>query len=244
MAYQDKKSFALYQVYGQIMILVLAALNTYYPQYLTYTFIAFLVVSMIFTFSRMRSQLKGSSPEQLKEIRESKKIYEEESSEVSRLIALDAQLTQEMKPLAVSSLLSIFAIAAILIWYQVYFSFASSLTGDSSLNTFRFPIFLAGYEVPYALMAVISFRQNRALKKFAQIPRSYALFERGLVAQGIVIKTPMDNYEVKLDSKRKFVELVSKDEKKPQRVRLYSSQPGELFRLINTHCFSTLKNTE
>jgi uncharacterized membrane protein len=237
MAYQDKKSFALYQVYGQIMILILAVLNTYYPQYLTYTFIAFLGISMILTFSRMRSQLKGSSSEQLKEIRESKKIYEEESTEVSRLIALDAQFPQEMKPLAVSSLLSIFAIVIILIWYQVYFSFASSLTGESSLNSFRFPIFLIGYEVPYAVMAVISFRQNKASKNFAQIPRSYALFERGLVAQGVVIKPPMDNYEVKLDSKRKFVELVSKDEKKPQRIRLYSSKPDELYRLIKKHGF-------
>lgn len=240
MAYQDKKSFVLYQVYGQIMILILAVLNTYYPQYLTYTFIAFLVISMILTFSRMRSQLKGSSSEQLKEIRESKKIYEEESTEVSRLIALDAQLPQEMKPLAVSSLLSIFAIVIILIWYQVYFSFASSLTNNPSLtNPSRFLIFLAGYELPYIIMAVISFRQNKASKSFVQIPRNYALFERGLVGQGVVIRSPMDNYEIRLDSKRRFVEIVSKDEKKPARIRLYSSKPDELFSLIKKRGFSS-----
>jgi len=236
MAYQDKKSFALYQIYGQIMILTLAALNTYYPEYLTYTFVAFVAISLILTFSRMRTQLKGLSSEQFKEIRESKKIYEEGSTEVSRLMASDAQLTQEMKPLAVSSLLSIFSILIILVWYQMYFSFASSLTSDSNLS--RFLIFLIGYEVPYAIMAVISFRQNKVSKSLAQIPRSYALFERGLVGQGVIIKSPMDNYDIRLDSKRKFVEIISKDENKPQRIRLYSSNPDELLRLIKKHGFS------
>ncbi|MEM3470547.1 MAG: DUF2208 family protein, partial [Thermoproteota archaeon] len=77
MAYQDKKSFALYQIYGQIMILTLAVLNTYYPEYLTYTFIVFVVISIIPTYLRMRTQMKGSHSGQLKEIKESKKIYEE-----------------------------------------------------------------------------------------------------------------------------------------------------------------------
>ncbi|MBO3754755.1 MAG: DUF2208 family protein [Candidatus Brockarchaeota archaeon] len=245
MAYQDTKSLVLYQVYGQMMILILAALNTYYPEYLTYTFVAFILISLILTFSRMRSQLKGPSFEQLKEIRGSKKIYEEGTVDVSRLMASDAQLTQEMKPLAVSSFLGLFAIIIILVWYQMYFNFAGSLTSDPSLSgPLRFLVFLAGYEVPYIMMAFISFRQNKASKSFAQIPRNYTLFERGLVGQGVVIRSPMDNYEVKLDSKRKFVELISKDEKKPMRVRLYSSKPDELFRLINTHCFSMPKNTE
>jgi uncharacterized membrane protein len=236
MAYQDTKSFALYQVYGQIMILILAALNTYYPQYLTYTFVAFIVISLILTFSKMRTQLKGPSFEQLKEIRGSKKVYEEGNAEVSRLMASDVQLTQEMKPLAVSSLLSIFSIIIILVWYQMYFSFASSLASGS--NPSRFLIFLIGYEVPYAIMAVISFRQNKASKSFVQIPRGYALFERGLVGQGVIIKSPMDNYDVRLDSKRKFVEIISRDENRPQRIRLYSSNPDELFRLIKKHGFS------
>lgn len=245
MTYQDKKSFALYQIYGQIMILTLAVLNTYYPEYLTYTFIAFVAISIVPTYLRMRTQMKGSYSRQLKEIRESKKIYEEGSAEVSRLMALDAQLTQEMKPLAIFSILSIFVfIFILLIWYPMYFNFASSLTSDSSLNSSKFLIFLIGYEVPYAIMTVMSVRQNKVSKKFAQIPRSYAIFEKGLAAQGVVIGFPTDDYEVKLDSKRKFVEIVSKDEKKPQRIRLYSSQPGELFRLIKTHCFSTSKNTE
>ncbi len=245
MAYQDRKSFALYQLYGQIMILTLAVLNTYYPEYLTYTFIAFVAISLIPTYLRMRTQMKGSYSGQLKEIKESKKIYEEGGIEVSRLMASDAQLTQEMKPLAVLSILSIFVfIFILLVWYPMYFNFASSLTSDSSLNSSRFLIFLIGYEVPYAIMTLISFRQNKVSKNFAQIPRSYTIFEKGLAAQGVVISFPMDNYELKLDSKRKFVEIVSKDEKRPQRIRLYSSQPGELFRLIRTNCFSTSKNTE
>jgi uncharacterized membrane protein len=185
------------------------------------------------SFLRLRSQIRGPSLEQLKEIRGSKKLYEEESAEVLRLMALDTQLTQEMKPLAVSSFLSLFAIFITLVWYYLYFNFAGSLAHDPSLTDFsRFLNFLIGYEVPYVIMLAISFRQNKASKSFAQIPRNYALFEQGLVGQGIVVKSPMDNYEIKLDSKRKFVEIVGKDEKKPIRIRLYSSKPDELFELI------------
>lgn len=239
MAYQDKRSFTLNQVYGQIVILILAALNTYYPQYLTYTFLAFLAISLVISFSRMKSQLKGPSVEQLKEIKGSKKIYEEESAKVLRLMASDSQLTQEMKPLAVSSFLSLFAIIIILVWYHLYFSFAGGLTSNPSLPDLqRFLIFLIGFEVPYAMMLVIGLRQNEALKSFVRIPRGYALFELGLVGQGAVVKHPMDDYEIKLDSKRKFVELVGKDQKKPVRIRLYSSNSDELFRLIKKHGFS------
>lgn len=233
MAYQDRRSFALYQLYSQIMILILAVLNTYYPEYLGFTFIVFIIISSAMSFLRLRSQLRGPSLEQLKEVRGSKKIYEEESAGVLRLMASDTQLTQEMKPLAISSFLSIFAIFITLAWYYLYFNFARSLTNDPSLaDSFRFLVFLIAYEVPYAIMAVISLSQNKASKSFAQIPRNYALFELGLAGQGIVIKFPMDNYEIKLDSKRKFVELVGKDEKKPVRIRLYSSKPDELFEMI------------
>lgn len=233
MAHQDKRSFILYQLYTQIMIIILAVLNTYYPQYLSITFIIFIAISFAISFLRLRAQSRGPSIEQLKEIKESKKLYEEESAEVLRLMALDMQLTQEMKPLAVSSFLSLFAIFITLAWYYLYFSFARSLTYNSFLtDSFGFLIFLIGYEVPYAIMAGISFYQNKASKSFAQIPRKYALFESGLVGQGMAIKFPIDNYETTLDSERKFVELASKDEKKPVRIRLYSSKPDELFELI------------
>lgn len=238
MAYQDRKGFVLNQIYGQVMILSLAVLNTYFPQYLIYTFIVFIAISLFITFSRMKTQFKKASPEQLREVKESRKVYEEESIEVSRLMALDTELTREIRPLAVSSFLSMFVLIIILVWYQAYFNYASSLTSNSSSNSFRFLIFLIGYEVPYAIMAVVNLRQNKALKNFVQIPRSYTLFEQGLVGQGVFIKHPMDNYDIKLDLERKFVEIVSRDEKNPQRIRLYSSKPDELFRLIKKYGFS------
>jgi uncharacterized membrane protein len=240
MAYQSRRSFALSQLYSQAMIIALAVLNTYYPQYLSYTFLVFIVISFIISFFMLRSQFKGPSPEQLKEIRGSKKLYEEDGSEVLRLMASDAQLSQEMKPLTRASLLSMFAILITLAWYYLYFSFASNLTHDPSVaEPSKFLAFLVGYEVPYALMAVVSISQRRASKAFAQIPRNYALFESGLVGQGVVIRFPADEYEVKLDSKRKFVELVSRDEKRPARIRLYTSKPDELVELMKRRGLSS-----
>lgn len=239
MAYQDRRSFVLYQLYGQIMVLTLAALNTYYPQYLSYTFLAFIAISFLISFPKLKSQLKGPALEQLKEIKGSRKIYEEEDSKVLRLISSDAQLAQEMKPLTRSLILSFLAIFFSLAWYYLYFNFAGSLTSDVSIaGPSKFIVFLIGYETPYALMVVVSISQTRAAKSFMQIPRSYILFESGLVGQGTFIKFPADNYEVELDLRRKFVELISKDEKKPMRVRLYSSKPDELFNLIKKYGFS------
>lgn len=236
MAYQSRRSFALSQLYSQAMILVLAVLNTYYPQYLSYTFLVFIAISFVISFFMLRSQFRGPSPEQLKEIKGSKKLYEEDSSEVLRLMASDAQLSQEMRPLTRASLLSLFAILITLVWYYLYFGYASNLTHDASVaEPFKFLAFLIGYEVPYALMAVVSISQRRASKTFAQIPRNYALFESGLVGQGLVIRFPTDEYELKLESKRKFIELINRDEKRSMRIRLYSSKPDDLIELIRKH---------
>lgn len=233
MAYQSKRSFMANQLYSQVMIVVFAILNTYYPEYLNLTFILFVALSFVLLFIRQRSQLKERSLKQFKEIGSSRKVHEEDSTEVMRLMALDNQLVEEMKPLTRSMFLSLFVILASLAWYYLYFDFARSLVRDASLTgVYMFLVFLAGYEVPYLLMTSVSLNQNRALKNFVQIPRKYALFESGLKGQGMTIRFPMDNYDVKLDSKRKFVELVSKDKQKPARIRLYSSKADDLFELI------------
>ncbi|MGQ9597382.1 MAG: DUF2208 family protein [Thermoproteota archaeon] len=233
MAYQSKRSFMANQLYSQVMIVVFAVLNTYYPEYLNLTFILFVALSFVLLFIRQRSQLKERSLKQFKEIGSSRKVHEEDSTEVMRLMALDNQLVEEMKPLTRSMFLSLFVILVSLAWYYLYFDFTRSLVRDASLTgVYMFLVFLAGYEVPYLLMTSVSLNQNRALKNFVQIPRQYALFESGLTGQGMTIRFPMDNYDVKLDSKRKFVELVSKDEQKPARIRLYSSKADDLFELI------------
>lgn len=240
MAYQSRRSYLLSQTYSQAMITILAVLNTFHPEYLSYTFLVFIAVSFVMSFFILRSQFRGPSPEQLKEIKGSKKIYEEDSNEILRLMVSDAQLAREMKPLTRASLLSLLAIFLTLAWYYLYFSFAGNLAQSATLTeSSKFLAYLVGYEVPYALMAVVSLSQRKASKSFAQIPRNYALFEMGLVGQGVVIKFPLEGYEVKSDPKRKFVELDNADEKRPVHVRLYTSKPEELAELVKRRGFSS-----
>ncbi|MEM2415152.1 MAG: DUF2208 family protein [Thermoproteota archaeon] len=237
MAYQSKRSLILNQLYSQVMIIILAVINTYYPEYLSHTFIVFIILFFIWTILRTRPRFAGISSIQLKEIKESKKIYEEEASEVMKVMSLDKQLTQEMKPLTRSFSIIILIIVLIMAWYYLYFNFASGLVQDSSLpKTQKFIIFLVGYEIPLVLMAVVSFNQNRLLRGFPQIPRYYILFEKGLIGQNMFMKFPLQEHDVKLDAKRGFVELIDKG-KEGVRIRLYSSKPKELFELIKNNAF-------
>ncbi|MEM1558000.1 MAG: DUF2208 family protein [Thermoproteota archaeon] len=237
MAYQSRKSFILNQLYSQVMIIILATINTYYPEYLSHTFIVFIVLFFILTILRTRPRFSGISSIQLKEIKESRKIHEEEVSEVMRVMSLDTQLTQEIKPLTRFFSITLFMIVFTMAWYYLYFNFVSSLAQDSSLpGTQKFMIFLSGYEVPLVLMAAVSFNQNRLLRSFPQIPRYYTLFEKGLIGQNIFMKFPLREHDIRLDSKRGFVELID-NAKGGLRIRLYSSKPKDLFELIKNHAF-------
>ncbi|MEM3712930.1 MAG: DUF2208 family protein [Thermoproteota archaeon] len=237
MAYQSKKSLILNQLYSQVMVIILAAINTYYPEYLNYTFIVFIVLFYIIILLRTRPRFSGIPPSQLKEIRESKKIYEEEASEVMRVMSLDTQLIQEMKRTLSKSSIILVIMVLTMVWYYLYSNFASGLTqGPSFSGTRKFLIFLAGYEVPIVLTTVISFKQNKLLGGFPQIPRYYTLFEKGLIGQNVFMKFPLQKHDIRLDAKRGFVELINKS-KGELRIRLYSSNPKELFELIKNHAF-------
>jgi len=220
------------------MIVILAIINTYYPEYLGYTFIVFIVLSFVLTIVRTRPRFIGISSNQLKEIKESRKVYEEKASEVMSVMSIDKQLTQEMRPLTRLFLINIFIIVFIMAWYYLYFNFTRDLTQSPSLpNIQKFAVFLIGYEAPLVFMAILSFRQNRLLRSFPQIPRYYTLFEKGLVGENVVIRFPLQEQDVKLDSKRGFVELLNKKGETVTRVRLYSSKPKELFESIKNYAF-------
>jgi uncharacterized membrane protein len=235
MAYESTRSFILGQLANQITIIILAIINTYYPEYLSYTFIAFIAFFFVITTLRARPKLMGVSLEQLKEIRESEKIHEEDSSGVARTMSQDPQLAQELAPLTRMMFISIFAIVLSLIWYYLYFNSVRGLTQETAPSeTQRFMLFLVGYEVPFALVAIMNFNQNKLLRNTPQIPGRYTLFEKGLVGQGIVMKFPLQGHEARLDAKRGFVELVNG---KGRRIRLYSSKPKDLFELIKKHGF-------
>ncbi|MGQ9479435.1 MAG: DUF2208 family protein [Thermoproteota archaeon] len=235
MAYQSKRSFALSQIYSQAVIIILAIFNTYYPEYLYYTFIVFLAMAFIISFLTLRSRVRGLSPQQLKEVRESRKVYEGSGDEVMRLMASDMQLLQEIKPLTRISLLSIFVLILTMAWYYVYFNSVRNL----SLSSIEyFAVYLVGYEVPSIIMFLMGFSQRKALKNFVQIPRSYTLFEAGLAGQGVLIKFPIENYEVDFSRERRFVELKNIDGKGPTRIRLYTPKPDELAELIRKYGFS------
>jgi len=219
------------------MVIILAAINTYYPEYLNYTFIIFIVPFFILMILRTRPSFSGIPPHQLKEIKESKKIHEEGASEVMRLMSLDTQLIEEMKPLTKTFFITILTMIFMIGWYYFYFNSVRTLVQDPLLTgTQKFLIFLAGYEVPIILMVAIVLKQNRLLRGFPQIPRYYTLFEKGLIGQNLFMKFPLQEHDIRLDSKRGFVELID-NAKGGMRIRLYSSKPRELFELIKNHAF-------
>jgi uncharacterized membrane protein len=239
MAYQTKKSFIFSQVYSQVMIIALAVLNTFFPEYLSYTFFLFVAMSMVLSFFAVRSQLKGVGSEHKKEIQESKKLIEVNTAEISKLMRVDDGLNKELAPQAMSSLMSLGAMVFVIIWYYFFFPYVNVLTqGGQVTEILRFLAFLGGYEVPAVLMSLLAHKTREDAKKTVQILRSgYSIFEQGIVAPGVAIKFPTESYQMISEPKRNFVDLKKQDKESPQHLRFYNAKQSELLAAFKKHAF-------
>ena len=74
------------------------------------------------------------------------------------------------------------------------------------------------------------------------MPSSYTVTEKGIIYKGLISKTAIpfplpEEVEVRLDEKRKFVELVKKDQKARVTtvLRLYARNPRRLYQAIRRY---------
>jgi len=242
LAYQmSKKQWAFSITYGQGMIALLTILNVFYPQYLSYTFIIFIIGMVIFTIVMMKSQLKHITSKEAKEIKEGRRLYKSDPSEIRELQARDTKLVAELKPMMKSAGLSLLSMVVVFVWYPVYFNYARNVAATTSDMFIRIIIFLLGYEIPYLLITLLNLWSRRIVKDVVQVVTNYEVYNKGVLGMGLTIKFPLeenkggDTYKVVYNPSRRFVEFVIQRGKTTIRYRLYSRSCDRLADIIKRY---------
>lgn len=208
-------------LYGQAIILTLAIVNTYYPEYLSYTFIVFVIAMLVTTAITIKSSLKHVAGGGAKEIKSGRRIIEVKSNEVMEIVKYDAKLNEELKPMLKTSVMSIVNLVIVLIWYSAYFNVVIHYFGAGD-QLIKFIGFLLGYEVPFIGLTLVNMLMRRSQKVMIQVINSYTIYDKGIVGSGIAIKFPLSSeYSVAMDPKRKFVEISKVSEGITVKYRLY-----------------------
>ena len=242
MAYQmSKKQWAFSIAYGQGMIALLTILNVFYPQYLGYTFIIFIIGMVAFTAVMMKSQLKHITSREAKEIKEGRRLYKSDPSEIRELQARDTKLVAELKPMMKSAGLSFLSMIVVFAWYPLYFRYARGIASSTTDLLVRLGVFLAGYEIPYIVITLINLWSRRVVKDVVQIVNNYEVYNKGVLGMGLTIKFPLeenkggDMYKVVYNPSRRFVEFVIQRGKTTIRYRLYSRSCDRLADIIKRY---------
>lgn len=234
MSYMYSSKFMIFNMlYGQAVILLLSIVNTYYPQYLTYTFIVFIIAMFITMMYTMRTSFKHVMGGEAKEVRGGRKLVEVKADEVMSIVKYDSKLNEELRPMMKTSLLSLVNMVVILAWYYVYFNMVIHYFEGGDL-TYKFIGFLIGYEVPFIGLTLINFITRRSQKVMIQVVNSYTIYDKGIVGSGIVVKFPLSKeYSVSVDPLRKFVEITKADRNITIRYRFYSKNVDRISDIIN-----------
>ncbi len=236
MAYMYSRRFMIFsQIYSQMIILILAVVNTYYPQYLSYTFLIFIGSMFVMMFTTFRTSLKHVIGSEAKEVREGRKLLEVKYDDVMSVARHDAKLNDELKPMMKTTLLSLANMFIIFAWYYIYFNILIHSFEGADL-TMKFVGFLLGYEIPYIAVTVVSLFTRKSFKTMVQVVRDFIIYDRGVVGSGICIKFPLSsNYVVKVEPSRKFVEIAKVDKNSVIKYRFYSKNYDKIANIVDRY---------
>lgn len=231
----SKKFMMFSQIYGQVIIFILAITNTYYPEYLNYTFLIFILSMFIVMYITFRTSLKHIVGSEAKEIREGRKLLEIKSEDVMNIVRYDTKLNEELKPMMKTSILSFANMFIILAWYYIYFNVVIRAFEGADL-TMKFVGFLLGYEIPYVAVTIVNLLTRKSVRTMIQVIRNFTIYDRGILGSGVSIKFPLSSdYVVRVEPSRKFVEVAKVDKNSVIKYRFYSKNFDRIADIVNRY---------
>ena len=233
----SRKQWALSLTYGQAIILVLTILNVFYPQYLSYWFMIFIVLMFVYMYFMMRSQLRHITSKEAKEIKNGRLLYKAKSDEIRELQVKDKYLVKELKPMMKYSALNFIILIATFAWYPLYFGYAGKVSASSADVAFKILVYLLGYETPYAIVMATNLFSQRGMREVVQVLNSYEIYDKGLLGMGLTLRFPVQDlpYNVIVDYSRKFVQFERKRGKVTVKYRLYTKSIKRVVDLLKRY---------
>ncbi|MEB3780637.1 MAG: DUF2208 domain-containing protein [Desulfurococcales archaeon] len=211
----------------------------------TFIIILILVIMMGVIQSRKGKGPLGTGKADPEEILSGKKLYSEEK--IRELQMKDEKLVEDIQDQSkfsiYSSLGAFLGIGYfILLWPEVevlYNYFISRVDSEILAHFLAFLIFFEGLFIINQLSMVYALRKIGKVTMM-NIPQSYTVTDRGIVFKGLIGKTGIrfplpDTVDVKVNTKRGFVEIINTGKRSVTKVRLYARNPRRLYDIIKKY---------
>jgi len=216
------KSLILSQVFAIIFSLVV----TFVPQYFWLLVIAFmLIIPFTMGYSMIKTRISGK----YKEIISARKLLEEKGAlEIAmRDPKLQGELTKQFK----SMFYSFACLPAIIVISILYNNYVRQPYFSGEDPIIRFIGALIMYELFIITGRVVQYFTLRKSSYTLIIPNQYIVTTKGIIGKGVTVPFPINEYEVEVNYRRKFIQFIPKKPKgvKPI-IRLYTR---DVFRLQN-----------
>ncbi len=215
--------------------------------WLTFALILVLIIGLaLFQARRSRGPLGAKAKPE--EVESGRLLYAEESVRDLQLgdegLARDFE-SQSRAILALNAALLVGLVYFVVFWRALdplyYFFKDNVIDNDIAAHFLAFLTYLEGYFVISTAALFIASRRIGFITML-NMPSSYRVTEKGIVYKGLISTTAIpfplpEGVEVRLNEKRKFVELVRRDEKAKTVtvLRLYARNPKRLYSLIRRH---------
>lgn len=233
---------------GLAAMVAFAYLTSYYPEMLSTFFIAYMGVVLLATLL-MAGKSASRLVKDLEYVSAGKKVFSAKRDTVNKLKLLDSEnLAKELKG---QSLLALLSIVPLIVFFAVVFlpgaregiinifkGLFGSFVDDEHLLSFM--SYLAFYFLFFLFSlctTLLSRITYRTVGGMLVVPQTYLVTDRGIILDDRTpLKFPLKNALLKLDERRKFVEITVKNPAQGTgtvRYRLYTRQPQGLYSLLS-----------
>lgn len=225
------------------LLVLFAYMSTYFPEHLG-TFLLVYIVAMLAVTMAIAGRGASAILRDLEYVKAGKLLLSVSSDEVARLKSKDRDLNREMNEQVRATLPQLLAP---FVFMLVLFVPAARESALQSLGNFLRPLNLDTYAerfltflLFYGLLTLVLYAINYASGKYLEriggrlvIPSFYLVTDRGLILEGRTpVKAPIKAWDVKVDTRRKFMELRIKTRASvgsgASRYRLYCEDPRKL----------------
>lgn len=222
------------------LLIIFAYLSSHFPQYLWTFFMAYFIVALAATLL-MGGRAASALVRDLEYVKKGKLVLSVGRDEVIRLKSRDRSLNDELRKqtlLMVPQLLIFSITFLILIFENIRSSIiiflrnllSSFIPNENILVFLSFLLFYGIFTLIFQISSLYSRKEMEKIGGRLEVPLFYAITENGLLLEErIPIRAPLNISEVKVDTRRRFVEFKAKSQMGgASRFRLYFEDPRTL----------------
>lgn len=225
------------------LLVLFAYMSTYFPEHLG-TFMLIYIFAMLAVTFAIAGRSARAIFRDLEYVRTGKLLLSVSSEEIAKLKTKDRDLNREMNEQVRATLPQLLAPFVFMLVLLVPAARESALQSLGSLlrplslsaNAQRFLTFLLFYGLLTLVLYTITYASGKYLEHIGgrlEIPSFYLVTDRGLILEGRTpIKAPIKALGMKVDTRRKFIQLRVKTHVSVgggvSRVRLYCEDPRKL----------------